>query len=109
MPDDWKLDPRLAGMVASTLRALDMDEVNPIVHAAQRLAHEAYQLGRHDALLELRTTEQAAAELGIDRTRVHRIATERSLGWLVSPRTRVFTAADIDAMRERTPGRPRKT
>ena len=51
------------------------------------------------------TTLDVAAALGIDPSRVRRMAVKRHLGqhhgreWL-------FTRADVEAMRVRTPGRP---
>lgn len=75
--------------------------------AIQALAARAYTLGQHDALMSLMTAEQAAAELGIDSRRVRRIAATRGVGWHAG-REWIFTPADIDAMRVRTPGRPRK-
>ena len=77
-----------------------------IQHIAERLAHESYEYGRHQALIELRTTEQLMMELGLSRARIQQLARARNLGWKISERVRVFTPADIEAMRIRRPGRP---
>ena len=61
-------------------------------------------LGIPDAA-PLASTSDVAAELGIIRQRVLQLAASRGVGQLVG-RSLVFTAADIDAMRERKPGRP---
>ncbi len=50
----------------------------------------------------------AAAELGIDPSRVRRIAQRRGLGRKLGT-VWVFTDADIAAMRVRVTGRPRAT
>lgn len=54
-----------------------------------------------------RTTAEAALELGISEGRVRQLADSRNVGRKVGDR-RYFTPADVDAMRERAPGRPRK-
>ena len=54
------------------------------------------------------TTTEAAAELGIDESRVRRIASDRGLGYKLGRDWR-FTDGDVEAMRSRVPGRPRKT
>lgn len=57
----------------------------------------------------LLSTEEVAAELGLERTRVQQLAKARGLGTPVgSAGWRVFTHADVEAMRVRRPGRPRK-
>ena len=58
----------------------------------------------------LYTVSAAAVLLGVDRSRVSRMAASRGLGRRVhGPRGMlVLTAADIEAMRTRRPGRPRK-
>lgn len=100
---------RLAPLIQQALDDLKQtDSPAAVRHIAERLAQEAYQLGRHEALIELRTTEQICAELGITRARVQQLARARYLGWKITDRVRVFTAADVDAMRVRTPGRPSK-
>lgn len=54
------------------------------------------------------TTTDVAAELGIDESRVRRMAADRGLGYKLGRDWR-FSDDDINAMRERAPGRPRKT
>jgi len=51
------------------------------------------------------TTNQVAAELGISRDRIPRLARSRGVGQRVG-RDWLFTAADVEAMRDRRPGRP---
>lgn len=55
--------------------------------------------------MKLYTTADAAANLGISIRRVQQLAASRELGTRVG-RDILFAAADIEAMRERTPGRP---
>jgi hypothetical protein len=71
------------------------------------LAHEAYRFGKRAALAELLTSDQAAETLGVTRARVLALARSRSVGWRIG-RDVLFRPEDIAAMRERTPGRPRK-
>ena len=56
----------------------------------------------------LLTTTQIAARLGITPGRVRQLAQARGLGTLVTPNLRLYTEADAERMRGRTPGRPRK-
>ena len=58
--------------------------------------------------MNLLTTTQTAAELGIDESRVRRIAATRGLGQKIGP-VWVFTPEEVDAMRVRHPGRPKPT
>lgn len=53
----------------------------------------------------LHSAEDAATALGISRRRVTALARSRQVGSMVG-NSLVFTDRDIDAMRERTPGRP---
>lgn len=55
----------------------------------------------------LRPTVEVAAELGITPIRVRQLATARGLGQRYG-KNLLFSQPDIDAMRIRTPGRPRK-
>ena len=57
------------------------------------------------AHLGLVDTAQAAEMLGITPRRVRAIAASRGLGWQTA-RDWVFTAQEVEAMGERTPGRP---
>ncbi len=54
---------------------------------------------------EVYTTQQVAKRLGIDESRVRRLADKRNLGRKVGPRMRLFTAAEIAQMRERPAGK----
>lgn len=59
--------------------------------------------------IELLTTDDVAAELGLERTRVQQLARARSLGTALGRQGwRVFTRAEVEAMHSRRPGRPRK-
>lgn len=56
------------------------------------------------------TTKQVAERLGIDPSRVIRLAAKYGIGAKLG-RDWLFTAADVDALRDRStgkPGRPRK-
>jgi len=55
----------------------------------------------------LRTGAQVASELGLDESRVRRMAKVRGLGRSIG-QARVYTPSEVDAMRTRTTGRPRK-
>jgi hypothetical protein len=52
------------------------------------------------------TTSEVAKILGVCHQRVGQMARIRNVGQLLNTRTRVFTAADIDKLRDRRPGRP---
>lgn len=57
------------------------------------------------------TSQNVAAELGISAARVRALAQSRGVGQRPQPPLRsawLFTAADIDAMRDRPAGRPSK-
>ncbi len=58
-------------------------------------------------LPELYSSEEAATELGISSRRVPALAKSRNLGQIVG-NSLVFTPEEVDAMRERRAGRPRK-
>lgn len=71
---------------------------------------DAYQHGRRDAYRDLHTIGDAAHALGIDRSRVFRLSRDRGIGTEIG-RERLFTGADIEALRAVStgkPGRPRK-
>jgi hypothetical protein len=55
------------------------------------------------------TTAQVAAELGIHPSRVRRLAVSRGLGTKITERLWLFTSEDVEKMRTREPGRPRKS
>lgn len=81
-------------------------------HVAEQLAQRAYETGRHAAIRELQTTDNAVATLGITRAYVNRLATRHNIGWHIG-RDRLFRPEDIEQMRgiitAATPGRPRTT
>ena len=56
----------------------------------------------------LYTAAQVAAELGITGRRVRQLAKARGLGQKIGPRALVFTEAEVDSLRVRKTGRPRK-
>ena len=51
---------------------------------------------------------QVAAILGVSTHRVAELARSRNVGTLITPRMRLFSAGDVEAMRDRVPGRPKK-
>lgn len=53
----------------------------------------------------IRTSKQAADELGVSASRVRRMAVDYGYGVLLNERTRVFTESDMAAMRARVTGR----
>lgn len=74
-----------------------------------RVAWEAYRLGRRDAIRELIPMADAAAQLGITRARVARVATALGVGWQIESGMWLFQPSDIEAIRARPkqPGRPK--
>jgi len=72
-----------------------------------RAVHEARQRALTDSANDLRDANALAAALGISRQRVLVLARSRGLGAKIG-RDYVFRQADLDAMRERRPGRPRR-
>lgn len=56
----------------------------------------------------LYSTAEAARILGIEPRTLRQVARSRGLGTRVHARALVFTAADLDALRVRPVGRPRK-
>jgi hypothetical protein len=72
------------------------------------VADESYKRGRRDAIRELLTSDQAATRLNLTRARVLALARSRNVGWRIG-RDVLFRPEDIDALRIRMPGRPRKT
>ena len=74
-----------------------------------RVAWEAYQAGRREAIGELLTTEDAAARLGVTERRVRALAKTRGVGWQVSRGTWLFRREDIEILQVRPkPGRPKR-
>jgi len=69
-------------------------------HQLRAVAHEAATVSTDMARLDLLSTEQMAAELGVSRQYVTTLARRLQLGWQVGRRARVFTPEERDAMRE---------
>lgn len=61
----------------------------------------------HGSPIHLYTSAEAASQLGIETRSLNQLASARNLG-AMHGRDRLFTAADIDAMQHRKPGRPPK-
>ena len=80
---------------------------NPrLLHILTQVAQVAWKLGCTDAVMELKTSTQATAELGISKRRVNALAKSRNVGWQVGAGIWLFRPDDIDNMRIRTPGKP---
>ncbi len=77
-------------------------------HICTRLAQQVAAVASSQTLLSLLTTNQAATELGISRRRVQALARSRDIGWRIGHEI-VLRPEDIDALRERRPGRPPTT
>lgn len=56
----------------------------------------------------LYTAQEAADALGITARRVRALAEHRGLGTRLGQRMLVLTAPEVEAMRERRPGRPKR-
>lgn len=83
--------------------------VNPeraAYHLAQ-LAKRAYEWGRHEAIHDLLTSAQVAAELGISRITLTARAGRDGIGWHIG-RDYLFRREDVELLRRAKPGRPRK-
>lgn len=97
--------PSLAETVSAIDDRIDSPSWRPSPAVANRIAldaaHAAYQTGRHDAIRELVTTEQAAALLGVTTPQVRRIADKLGLGWHLARTVWLFTPDDLAAMRAR--------
>lgn len=74
-------------------------------HHLRVVAQEAATVAADMARLDLVGTATVATELGITRARVWKLARARGLGWQVE-KAWIFTPAEVDAMRDRPPGRP---
>lgn len=55
------------------------------------------------------TTADVAADLGVSERRVRALASSRNVGQQVSRGTWLFTRRDVEALRDRRPGRPRQS
>ncbi len=60
------------------------------------------------AVPKLYSAEEAAAELGISKRRVISLAKSREVGRIIG-NSLAFTDQDVEAMRDRTPGRPKSS
>jgi hypothetical protein len=61
-------------------------------------------------MAKLYTTQEVADELGVTDRRVRALAKSREVGKRIGARMLVFTASDLDKMRDRKPGpRPKTT
>lgn len=107
------LDPEIARTVKTILYrhpAFEDDERFVRAHLAE-LAHRAFQHGQSAARLDLRTTTQAADQLGMSVAWVRRVAGQEQIGWKVD-RDWVFTGENVEQLRarigSRPVGRPRK-
>jgi hypothetical protein len=74
-------------------------------HHLRIVAQEAATVATDMSRLDLVAGDMAAEELGITRQRVWKLARSRGLGWQVE-KAWIFTPAEVDAMRDRVPGRP---
>ncbi|HVS75834.1 MAG TPA: hypothetical protein VHE11_02790 [Steroidobacteraceae bacterium] len=54
---------------------------------------------------EMLTAAETAKQLGISPARLRRIAHDREIGTLLTPRLRVFSPADVEALRQIVRGR----
>ncbi len=59
--------------------------------------------------MEYLTAKDVAKELGISRRRVIQLAQSRKVGGQLSSGAWVFTKADLEKLKSRTPGRPAKS
>lgn len=121
MPNPLNADHPARGIppLADGVSAID-NAINParwhgspaVAHrVALDAAHRAYVAGRHAAIRELVTTEQAAAVLDITPPQVRRIAAKLGVGWHLERTVWLFTPDDLAAMaaRKRTPGPARRS
>ncbi len=80
-------------------------------HVALQLAQRAYRAGRDAAIRELRTTDDAVAELGRSRATITALARRHNIGWRIG-RDWLFRPEDIERLRAiiagLRPGRPRQ-
>lgn len=103
--------PRLEEPIALALDALlpaGVPQRSPgaIESAVRALAHRAHEAGMADALLDLCTTEEMAALLGVERSVVAKRASARGVGIMVNPRVRLFSRSrDLPLLQPGKPGR----
>jgi hypothetical protein len=105
----------LEGVVKRALDALLPDGApsrSPIAmrDIIEKCAHDAYHAGQMDAAFDLHSVDDVAAELDVTPSRVRALATSRGVGAHIGRgETWIFQRADIEAMRDRKPGRPTDT
>lgn len=100
-----KIDEVLA---AASGRLAAGEEVEQVL---RWVAQAAYRAGLVAQTGELLTVDQVAAELGIVPRTVRQLAQHRGVGLRVEGGNRavwLFTPADLEALRERKVGRPKK-
>ena len=107
------LDQLIAAALDDLLHDLPAAPVSRVrlEHVLRRVAQQAATEARNAALLGLRSTQQAADELGITMRMVQAHALRHDIGWKVGPGQYVFRPEDMDALREHLGkrGRPRKS
>lgn len=97
-------DKLLAEPISRALDDLGVTRGRPVMspaiieHIVRRLAHEAFESGRHDALMGLLTLRQAAIELGTDPGNLSRRAKRLGIGWDAGT-VRLFTPEDVARLR----------
>jgi hypothetical protein len=64
----------------------------------------AYHQGRIDALSELMPAAVVAEQLGIGKVRLHRVAKQMGIGWVIGSE-RLFAPEDVEVLRNRPDGR----
>ncbi len=102
-PDDTGAYTMYADPVVATATSRESAEVR------RDHMERAYQQGRHDAVSELRTSDEVATELGISRRAVQYRAAKLGVGWQVGPRAILFRPEDVEALRNAPlPGRPKR-
>ena len=105
--------PSLAEIVRRIDDDLGLDSGRPIpvvaIRVALNAAHNAYQAGRHDAIRDLRTIEQAADDLGISVQRVRQLV-GGDIGWQISRGTWLLSGENVAtlAARNTKPGAPKR-
>ena len=79
-------------------------------HALEAVAITAFSEGERAALAALMTTDEMAAELGVSVRRVQALVKSRpGVGWQVSRGTWLFRRDEIEKLRPRAVGRPKKS
>lgn len=106
---------RAIDALAETVARIDDLTARPLVSPAiaSRIAldaaHAAYQAGRAAAVAELMTTEQAARSIGRAPRTVQQLARAHGIGWQISRNTWLFRPEDVEQLRDRPVGRPKRS